>query len=1134
MQRISNKTKDALNAIPLVEVMKKHGYRPRRKDGKGYWFVCPFHKETEPSFHILTKQVGELQVWHCHGCGKGSKGAIDLEMALEGLTDKKESFPTVCKQLGKMFNIPIIYICDDNRNETDFGNGFFHRAKEVEAQDSISFKFRNMTMAACEAIGCETKDVYGDNGERIGETHSWGDGFTPDMLERDFCVRDVDNMTLPKRMKEKESMYVSWNVKGTEHYPILAFGCADTDGVRYWKLYEPLYLKTDDTKEAGRSKFYYYPEKQGDTYNIKGDLWGDAEFMEAWRSGEVKRKQPSSSADGEDGLAATLSMNKILKHPIVRVEGDKEGDGEDAEKVWKFERLLICSGPRDGINAYYYSTAHVCWLASESAILTVPMIQRLRTIAKEIFICYDTDKTGVNSMNHIALRYLDIRVVYLPTDLSNVRDPRTKKPCKDLSDYLRYYPTPDDQNKREAFEGLLCNAVTMRFWRVIGSRRNVDGERKYEAKYELQVDAVAQYAQARGFYLYQPKLYGEDGQLGQFFFRVKDNVSTMIESKDVVQEIKLDMLSYLSEHYHYSNQSLRNAVITSRRLIPDTMFALSKQDTSFISWGKDFCYFFFRNTAVMVTGNKMLPVRYSDLPFFVNKMAIINYDFDWSGEEFFDIEYDEKTVAKLQEAKDEHLKILKQKDMLTQQSEQIENERYAKQERLWRYRLVLKGRAMNEMPPAFQVVYDAGRIYWKKEKAGLALTAEEKQRQDMYFISKCLSIGYMLHPFRDPTRIYAVVSTDYNGEAGKAQGRNMKSFVGGQLLPLVRRGLMIGGKNINTKPDKFAENFANYELTEHSYLYLDDLKTQLDVETLFNSGNIISKRRLYHDPVQIRGQWVPKIMMSTNNPKVFDMSSASQYERIWMQPHSDYYHAEDERGQYPAFNPMIKFGRNIIEEMTDEERQATMWWLMKCCQLYIRENRDHFEHAIVRVDPDSKKQQERLEDLIRDNDMILFFQNYFEDNRHFRRPISRKELMLQFELFKLQRNEGVVLDHTIGIRRESLSAASVARFGKCLRAYCENLPYEQRIVINPESLFKDEQRWKSEGVVSRHAWVSVLDERHSENMVGYNPTRLRERREKERCYYFYYIKDVPQDKEEVWGCGETDPEAEGGTTEGDE
>ena len=1127
---ISKNCKEMLDALPLEGVMAKNGYHPARRDGTGWRYLCPFHNETDASFHIHKKQnVGEREEWRCFGCGKSGAGAITLEAALNG-KDYKTDFLSICKELAKKFNIPLEYENEKSGEvEEDYVNGFLHRAKKVEPQDGFSLVEKDMTWTSCMALGCKRSvEVREEDGEVTGMQCSWGDGFEPRMLTEDFGVKNVEKMTLPCKKssegqgaggKEQEEAK-SWEVKSTDYYPILAFDYADPNGHEYWKLYEPLYRKTDDKKERERSKFYYYSKDNGD-YQTKEELWGDVEFMEAWRKGRV---------DGRGKREEERVKKGMTEHPLVRVslnsvatqsqQAGRDGKDEEDEKVWKFERLLICSGPKDGINAWYHGKAHVCWAMNEQVMISVGMMSRLRRIADEIIICYDIDRTGIAGMNRIALQYLDIKVVYLPEELTDIRNPRTKKPCKDLSEYLCYYPLPHDVTRRYAMEGLLSNAIAMRFWKVNGGKKNVGGGREWELKYEMLMDGVAQYARARGFFSYQPKFYGEDGQLGNFFFHVQDNISTMIEDKEIVPQLKQDMLTFLSENWFYNNQNLKNAIITSRRVIQDTMFTMARKDTSFIGWGKDFCYFYFRNCAVKVTADGMTKESYERLPFFVNKKAIINSDFDYHGQEFFDIEYNDEDLKKLAKSKAQHLKALKEKGMLSEQTTHIENERMAKLERLWRYKLVFKGRKMNEMPPAFQVVYDAGRIYWKKEKAGLELTDEEKQRQDMYFISKCLSIGYMLHPFRDPTRIYAVVSTDYNDHAGKAQGRNMKSFIGAQLLPLVRKGLMIGGKNINTKPDKFAENFSNYELTEHSYLYLDDLKNQLDVEVLFNSGNMISKRKLYHDAVQIQGQWVPKIMMSTNNPKVFDLSSASQYERIWMQPHSDYYHAEDERGQYGAFNPMLKFGRNIIDEMTEEERQETVWWLMKCCQLYIRENRDHFEHVIVRVDPDSKKQQERLADLIHDNDMILYFQDFFADERHFKRPVSRKEMVLGFELWKLQKNEGVELDHVIGVKKEALNAQNVTRFGKCLKSYCENLPYEKRVMVNPDSLFKDEQRWRAEGVVSRVAWVSVLDDSYSENLAGYDPSKPREKKANERCYYFYRLEDVPQSKEDVWGCGE--------------
>lgn len=1117
MEYISESTKDLLNSIPLLDVLKEHGYKPSRKDSHGYWYSCPFHADGSPSFHVYRRNVGELQIWKCHGCGKSGKGAIDLEMALEGTTDKSGDFIEVCKSLSNKFSIPIQKEEDSNEEPSS------PIIAEVAPQEHFSLQAKQMSMEACKALGLKTTYEFDEHGEFVGDTCSWGDGFEADMLERDFCLKNVDYIIYPKTLKQNsDNQYVSWKANGTALSPIVAFDYTDKNKVGYWRIYRPA------QNASNFGKFLHYPKQHGKEFDIKCEMWGDAEFMTAWKTGVVTSTDNSPAVElnedepDETPFAEELLGNDLLKHPVVMIE--KKRGKKVINRAMKFEKLIICSGPRDGINAYYHSTAHVCWTTSETFIINAAMWARLKKIAHNIYICYDIDRTGIRCMNEIALKFLELKVVYLPSNLSDVENPRTKKPCKDLSDYLCYYPTSKYGNKREMLASLLGGAAPMQFWEKSSGKRvyDDDGER-WKWRFELLPASIAQFAQARGFSFYQPKVNDANGQLGEFYFHVKDNIVSMIETKNIAQEVKKDMLEYLKEHQYYNDTPLRNTIIQSKRMMQDTLFVMEPNNTSFISWGKDFCYFFFKNTAVRVSADEMVCVRYSDLPFYVNERAIIPHDFNWDGIGFFDIAYNQETIDKLRKVKQEHLKALKDKGMLTPQSEHIENERMEKLERLWKYKLLLN-KKMNDMPPAFQVVYDTGRIYWEKEKEGIVLTEEERQRQDMYFISKCLSIGYMLHPFRDPTRIYAVVSTDYNFQPGVANGRNMKSFIGGQLIPLVRKALVVGGKNINTKPEKFAENFASYELTEHSYMYLDDLKTQLDVEVLFNTGSIISKRKLYKDAVQITGQWVPKIMMSTNNPKVFNMSSSSQYERIWMQPHSNYYHAEDERGRFSSFNPMIKFGRNIIEDITEEERQQTMWWLMKCCQLYIRENRDHFEDVIVRIDPDTKKQQERLSDIIRDNDMILFFQEYFADKRHYRRPIARKELVLQYELYKLQRNEGVVLDHIVGISRESLSVKSVSRFCRCLKAYCESLPYEQRVVVNPESLFGGESRWRQEGIVSRQAWVSVLDSAYSESMVGYDPAQKREKRINERCFYFYRISDIPQSKEDVWTCGEIDPE----------
>lgn len=74
------KTQEA-KQIPLVEILEKLGYNPKKTKGNEVWFLSPFRKENTPSFKVDTK----LNLWYDHGSKQGGS-TIDLIMNIKNYT----------------------------------------------------------------------------------------------------------------------------------------------------------------------------------------------------------------------------------------------------------------------------------------------------------------------------------------------------------------------------------------------------------------------------------------------------------------------------------------------------------------------------------------------------------------------------------------------------------------------------------------------------------------------------------------------------------------------------------------------------------------------------------------------------------------------------------------------------------------------------------------------------------------------------------------------------------------------------------------------------------------------------------------------------------------------------------------
>lgn len=1090
---ISEKTIDKLNALPLEEVMCNNGYPVAARTAKGIFYRCPFHEEKNGSFCVSRFPVKGEQyaAFNCFVCGKDNNskgvGAIMLQQKLLEKNGEKSGFIDAVNRLAKDFNLII---------EGDWKNSSFHRSRKVEPQDQVSFQIREggFTDAELRALGCRVQQVMLEDNEEEKEValrdeegkplcrYSFNPRYYRDKgaapfdstrLTKMFHLYPLQGYTTPSK-PDADGVLNSYEISSTESYPLFLFRYEDEQG--WWaRKYEPYFRTAEDKKGKLQPnyKFTWWYEGGAKLKKIHRELYGDADVMKALRTGTVE------VTDGNS-------------HPAIEIER-KNGGKKTMVKV--FSRIVICSGPRDAINVYFHSDAHVVYPHSESTEISKETIDRLFSIAANVYVLYDIDRTGIREMNRLAMKYVNLRVVYLPDDLAMQYNPRSGKACKDAEEFFNFYPAVMRSNERlqrlsvnRYFDDLLKTARRMRFWDVqYQSKKDEDEERFLVKKYTLNFDNMAQFLSANGFFRYT------DESDTTKFVHIRNNIVDVVEENQALSEAKDIMKEFLIYNSQYWDEDLSNAISTQKRIGRDTMSGIKSVKLNFMSWGKDFEYFFFRNCAVRVTPDEIVPVDYIDLPFHVNRKAILDADFHPRKSSLFQITENPEYQARLR------LNGQRMADKTLSESEkQLETSEFIAFKRLYRFLLHFPTK-MEEMPICIQWLYDTSRIHWRKEAMGMQLTPEEKQRQDMHFVCKIALMGYMLSRYRTGTMQKMGVVTEYSVvDEGKNCGGTGKSFFR-SFFEMVRKVCWIDGKAMKTK-ENMARNFDKFHYTVDSMCLIDDLHETIAGGDFYNITENITVKTLYKDEMTLPRESTPKIF-ATMNKFSFDLSEPSTMRRLFIAMQSDYYHDGNISGSVQEYTPQTKFGKDIFKDATDEEKDDAVWMMLQSCQFYLG-----LQESMI--PPMAREGQMRiLYSAIKDQRFIDWANRFFASEWHWNHPISITEIIINW------------LEY-IGeeITKTSIKAARNETLDK-IQAYCYNMQY----VMNPAVVYRTDKGSK----YPRHnAW----EREFLDNQMQY-PERVKKHT---RCCFFYRLGDEPKDADEILPCPETDLEWEERKQEGDD
>ena len=925
---ISNKSIIACQQIPLTDIMADHGLIEADRDARFAWYHCPEHKDEKPSLKVElapshNKRNGiACRSFFCHSCGNRSRmngaGAIELEAALRRVSSK-DNLVAICQDLAARHQIPL----EDEKGVTinrTSGTPYPSELKEMKVE------YTEWSDNHLIALGCEVRTNTDDDGNEY-KTYSFGGNdfygrnahtqsraFRPEQITKDFGIHPIKSYDTPARYSEEHGEPVSWHwTDSNGMYPMFWFPYIYKDRW-YARKYEP-----NAARQNGPRFTWAWQDNQPLSDFMGHRLYGDSVMMDAFEAGVV------TEVDGDE------------RHPVVKRNRQV---GKETETFCLFKRIVICSGPRDAMQVYYHSDAHVVWPHSESVDISLTDIIRLRQLCDQLYICYDNDTTGRESMQRLVLDFPDMCIVDLPEDLSTVISVRTGKPCKDVSDFFEYYPSvmrryPSLRFKsiNSKFEDILADSDSCKFW-VSQTRKAHDDYGELTDTYEILTNRLARFLSLLGLRKFQ-----DESGLTQFVQLIGQHVLKVIPDKELELRVGELIRGWLAEHHTYNTERLKQAINVTRLISKKSVAGVSYIKPNFIYWTQSMDYLLFSNGALRITPDRIDLIPYDKLEdgVFVNYDAIL-----W--DRYFEpgtrpvVEFEPNPAVEEEEIK--HQEIVARLQAVNAPESQfiVEDTRYADAMDVWSWKVKffdLDGKpcTIENAPHCVQFIWDTSNMYWRECEAGKA-TPSQIQHAVAHFCNKAGALGYVLSQQRDRHHSQVVLITEYSVADEKGDhGRNGKSMLAEALSVVRRTPEPVDGKNIVIN-DNVGKAFCAFKLSVHGFIRVEDLYKNFDFEKFYNICRGLPIKTLYENAYTCPVDRSPKIIMTSNRP-IDTVNNESARDRVYEVKTSDYYHAANGTLN-PKRNFYTKFHYDLGDAPDHRQQQALYMMLAQFLQFYLR------------------------------------------------------------------------------------------------------------------------------------------------------------------------------------------------------
>lgn len=670
--------------------------------------------------------------------------------------------------------------------------------------------------------------------------------------------------------------------------------------------------------------------------------------------------KPRKYIHGLDAIKIQYEKNK--KNALDDINGDN--------KDFRLDSCFIVSGGSDGINLKAFGYFPI-WFNSESEQLDYEDYKKLDVMVKTIYYIADLDSTGINQAVKIGLKFLDIKLVWLPQQLLKYRDKRGN-PRKDFKDFVEVFYSPADSIKfRNRLKKLIEVAVPMKFWDEV-HQTDADGNYK-GSKYFFKNTRAYHFLQHQGFGRYEI----QNSKDGFIWIRKHNGVVKIVRASDV----KGFANEFLIQRQ--MSEELRDVVYKTSQLNENSLTNLPFMEIDFTDSDKDSQHLFFQNEVWKVTANEIERVKYDRVDC---------------------VTWEEKVVDKKVRLQEPHFKIEKDKHgdwdiTILNKNNQFLNYLINTSRVHWKKDLEDSFGNHQQLK---------AEEYAKKHKFDIAapnLTPDEILEQKLHLINKIFTLGYMLHKYKNPARPWAPYAMDHKiADISESHGGSGKSIFLKSIQYMLKENHYINGRD----KKKTSDDFIYHGVSEDTdYILVDDCHSYMDYGFFFNAItgdlDVNNKNGLRYIIPFAKS---PKIAFASNYPP--NNLDPSLERRLLFNVFSDYYHYNKD-GEYNQTRIVSDDfeGKSLFLDFDDNQWNTTLNFFAQALQFYLaqtekfdppmenvekrnllKEMGEHF-HAWADVFFEAKRDNGEMQFLDCDVSKNFAFKN-FEDTSHNKKWTSNR------------------------------------------------------------------------------------------------------------------------------------------------